>query len=145
MHPVEAKLRALLELREGSELNERMLSVIKHNYMSNLEKDMSYILALDEERQIFMNTGKTLSKKSIGTANKTGYDKAIWVPLMNDLRSERGLSFEAARAELVAQYPTSPVPGQTWFKSYCKDLNTGSDQRKSSNNITNPSKTDSNG
>ncbi|MCU7551795.1 helicase RepA family protein [Chitinophagaceae bacterium LB-8] len=117
---IEAKLRSLLELRNGAVENERILYVLKNNSMSNKEKSNGLVLELNSQSLNFSFTGKKLSKS--GENNNKTYDINIWMPLMIALRDEEGLSFENARKKLVEKHTEEEVPGLTWFKNNYKSF-----------------------
>jgi len=119
---IEAKLRCLLELRKGDSDNERVLSIVKSNYLSEKVKGVSIILTHDPERHVFMNSGKTLDKSSLNEKIKISeYSIDLWVPRMLSYRKRFGTSYKDSVIALKKFYPNDSVPGDTWFKEHCKE------------------------
>jgi hypothetical protein len=123
---IEAKLRCILELRNGVDADKRELRIIKNNYLSREEKAEGMLLQLDPTTLTFTNTGKKLSIAGSIEAGGTIYDANLWINRMADVRS-LGLSYEKARALLVEEYPGEAVPGTTWFKMRLREFNRRSD------------------
>lgn len=119
---IEAKLRCLLELRKGDSDNERVLSIVKSNYLSEKVKGISIILNHDPERHVFLNSGKTLDKSSLNEKIKISeYSVDLWVPRMLSYRNKFGTSYKDSVTALKKFYPNDSVPGETWFKEHCKE------------------------
>jgi hypothetical protein len=118
---IEAKLRCLLEMRQSDNPDERILYVLKNNYMSNEDKLNGLVLELHKERLLFTNTGRIASKHGTVSEGKK-YDKQLWITRMVECREQTGFSFDKARYRLSEQFPGEDIPGLTWFKTNCKDL-----------------------
>lgn len=114
---IEAKLRSLLELRNGTNPHERLLFVLKSNYMPREQKEEGLVLQINPKWLLFSNTGRKISLSGANTNVHKAYDPAVWIPRMEKLRKTNGLSYEKARNTLVEQYGVDEVPGVTWFKN----------------------------
>lgn len=112
---IEAKLRSLLELRNGTNNDERLLFVLKSNYMPRGQKEEGMVLKINPKWLLFENTGKKISLSAQSNGNKA-YDPAVWWPRMKELRAAEGLSFEKAQKALADKFGEDSVPGITWFK-----------------------------
>jgi hypothetical protein len=114
---IEAKLRSLLELRNGTNADERLLYVLKSNYIPKEYKAEGLLLEINPKRLLFNNTGQKVPIQGFnGNAGKRIYDPTIWVPRMEELRNQE-LSFDKAWHILVENYGAKEVPGLTWFKN----------------------------
>ena len=112
---IEAKLRCLLELRNGEDHNEKYLYVLKANYMDNKEKSEGYVLELDGESLLFTNLGKRISKLGMeSNSGKKKYDSNFWLENMNQLRKE-GFSYDKALNALAERFPKEKIPSKSWF------------------------------
>lgn len=114
---LEAKLRVLLELRRGSTPPDRVLSILKGNYISDDVKQSKLMLNFDKENFQFTKTGNFYKTNLISK-----YDKEFWNSKMMALRNDKGLSYSEARELLVKEYPEMDVPGETWFKTNGKTV-----------------------
>ncbi|OQP44134.1 hypothetical protein A4H97_33730 [Niastella yeongjuensis] len=112
---IEAKIRSLLELRHHTSADERLLTVLKNNYIPKGEKEDSIVLKLNPENLLFSNSGEKISIIA-GGGNRNKYDVEVWVQRIEEVRKE-GASYEQARRILVEQYGEKEVPGLTWFKN----------------------------
>lgn len=110
---IEAKLRCILELRNGEEASQRELRIIKNNYISRPEKAEGILLQLDSETLTFSNTGQKLSITGSVEAAGTVYDTNLWIGRMAELR-ETGLSYDKARQILLEKFGAN-VPSKGWF------------------------------
>lgn len=114
---IEAKLRALIEVRQGED-NDRILSILKGNYISNKEKSNSLILSFDENRLVFRTTGKTISKQSILSRvdNSFSSDRQLSLRIVG-LKDDEGLSYAKVRERLVEEFGVEDTPSLTLIKS----------------------------
>lgn len=117
---IEAKLRCLIELRKGDTVEERVLYVLKNNYMSDDEKSEGLVLQFHKDRLLFTKTDRKVFING-GDGGKK-YDTLKWVQRMTELKMATGFSFDRAREELVGMFAGENVPGVTWFKNNCKSL-----------------------
>jgi energy-coupling factor transporter ATP-binding protein EcfA2 len=116
----EAKLRSLIDLREGKGDDERLLTIVKSNYLSKEIKKQAMVLNLDSETLLFSNTGK---KQMISSPNEknTKYDKEVWLKRYTAIKSEFStLSIEDIIGKLEKIYEGESVPRPTWFKENLK-------------------------
>jgi hypothetical protein len=113
---IEAKLRALLEVRQG-ENNQRILSILKGNYISNDKKSKSILLKFDEERLLFQTTGLAIDKNTI--FQREGYrfsDDPKLAGRIVSLKRDDNLSFEKIHDRLVSECGED-VPSLTTIKN----------------------------
>lgn len=112
---MEAKLRSLIELRIGSNSDERLLTLLKGNYVPHEMKQKSKVLTLDPAYLLFevcdddREFGAPLSKTNVK------YDTAFWIPILSEYQ-RRGMSIRKAVLEMKTTYPDKDVPSTTWFK-----------------------------
>jgi len=100
---IEAKLRALIEVRQGDN-EERVLSILKGNYIPGDKKHKSMILKFDEEKLLFHATGKEIEKNSILQREGHSFmDDAELAGLIVSLKRDDNLSFEKIRDRLVSE------------------------------------------
>ncbi|NCU04688.1 MAG: AAA family ATPase [Chitinophagaceae bacterium] len=116
---IEAKLRVLLELRPRG-LNERVLSVLKGNYISNSVKSKSEILLFNEERLLFKDTGEILDKSSIGENVRDAFstDKNLGNRIVK-MKAE-GFSFPEILQTIKEESPAKKHPSLSTIKSLYK-------------------------
>jgi hypothetical protein len=113
---IEAKLRALIEVRKGDD-NERILSILKGNYISGKQKDKSLVLNFDEDKLLFHPTGKTLNKNSILSREGNRFsDDPELCGLITKLKQD-GLSFTAIRERLIDELGEDRTPKVTMLKN----------------------------
>lgn len=118
---LEAKLRSLLELRNGKQFNERVMYVLKNNSMPRDIKEQGLILNLDDKTRLFSYSGEKVSiSQNTDNSNGVKYDREVWVPRMMALRKE-DLSYEDARNQLLTVHKDESIPSLTWFKTNCRD------------------------
>ena len=114
----EAKMRSLFELRLGETYNQRLLTILKGNYIPQELKKQSIIIDFDGDHLLFNTTGTVYG--GTGAAKKQEfshkYNRAYWVELMWEMRNDTDISYEEARSQLVAIHPEEKVPSTTWFK-----------------------------
>jgi hypothetical protein len=111
---IEAKARSVLELRHGTERNQRFLSILKGNYASEEAKGIAYALSFDSETLLFSSRGDSVNKAVICESSKRKYD---WIKQEAvELRQISGLSLSNVRERLVEKYGVEKIPGLTWFK-----------------------------
>jgi len=126
---IEAKLRCLLELRNGEVENERILYTLKANYMSREEKAEGHLLTLNSERLLLVNSGKKVAKSgATGESLGKKYDVDLWVTRMKAVRDEKGLSYDNARKDLVESFSEDEVPSKGWFMNQFKTVNSQSER-----------------
>jgi hypothetical protein len=114
---IEAKLRALIELRQGDN-GERILSILKGNYIPGAIKNKSLILKFDEEKLLFYPTGIEIEKNSILQRAGHGFmDDTQLAGLIVSWKREEGLSFERIRHRLVSERGEQDVPSLTTIKN----------------------------
>lgn len=115
-----AKMRTLLELRKGAQLNERLLTAPKCNHLSGAMKQKSLVLEFDEERLMMHNTNKIVLQTALAGEATKQYDPAVWLPRFRELRDTSKLSIVDCQKQLAILYPDEVVPGTTWFKTHGK-------------------------
>jgi len=119
---IEAKLRCLLELRNGEVDTERILYVLKANYMSRQQKSDGLLLELEPESLQFSNSGRTVSKAGfISESNKRKYDIDFWVTQMKKVREEGKLSYSKCLKLLSDEFGETNVPSKSWFMEQFKE------------------------
>jgi len=113
---IEAKLRALLEVRQGKN-SERILSILKGNYIPNEKKSKSILLKFDEERLLFQTTGKAIDKNTIfqGEGYRFTDDPDLAGQIVS-LKRDNNLSFEKIHDRLVSERGED-VPSLTTIKN----------------------------
>jgi RecA-family ATPase len=116
---IEAKARTVLELRQGSEPNQRMLSVLKANYMSNEEKQRTLILDFDSSTLTFNSTRSTIDKSEITGIAIKKYDPKLAEEAAR-VRRDANFSFQQLRDYYVEKLGEETTPSLTWFKENCK-------------------------
>ncbi len=112
---MEAKLRSLLELRIGSNSEERLLTLLKGNYVPHEMKQKSRVLNLDPEYLLFgvcddnREFGVSMSKTNVK------YEKEFWIPILSEYQ-KKGFSIQRAVLDMKFTHPDKDVPSATWFK-----------------------------
>lgn len=117
---IEAKLRSVMEIRLGNSSDERELTLLKGNRVSQEFKLKPFGLKLDNETMLLSSIS---SYKSQGSARlSTKYDKALWVKRFKEI-FEKGTitTYDAIRVELTVLFPEEEVPSKTWFVDNLKD------------------------
>ncbi len=118
---LEAKVRCVIELRHGDDLNERLLSVLKCNYMPEEEKRQSLVLEFNNDTLTFSNTGETSDRDSMSNKGNKKYANYGWlIEEAKELKSAKNLSYEKLRNILLEKYGADKIPGLTWFKDHTK-------------------------
>ncbi len=109
---IEAKMRSLIELRQGDFMDERLLTILKGNYVSADKKNESLVLKFDKEtlsfslkdkRGININPQERLAK----------FDKKLWLQRLKDMPGKEGIDRRISRFKLM--FPNEAVPSKTWF------------------------------
>ncbi len=115
---LEAKLRCILELRLGALPDERLLTILKGNYLPPEIKNKPNVLKLDSSCLVFSNSSKTAS-----TVNKKSkqYDKEVWRKRFQDCRTETA-SDRKVIGMLRVKYAGEEIPGRSWFVENLKDV-----------------------
>lgn len=132
---IEAKLRLLLELRPSENENERLLSVVKCNHLSDTIKNQSLVLRLDPDRFILTQTGITVDKKTINSANTTRrFSPELWLPRLDEVRKPNNWGIEKAALFLKTKHPQLEVPSVGWFKAECKKAEQIKNRSKNNDN-----------
>lgn len=108
---LEAKMRSLFELRLGDSKDERLLTILKGNYVSQADKSKSRVLKLDEESMIYVHTDKEHGLSA--GKNATKYDKDLWINRFNE--NAENLSIVKNIELLREKHKDEDVPGKTWF------------------------------
>lgn len=121
---IEAKLRCIVELRNGLQSNQSELRVIKGNYLSREQKAEGMLLELNPDTFRFSNTGVKVGGSGFGDWGKSTYNISLWRERMAPLR-KKGLPFEKTRTQLVEEFGEHVVPGLTTLKNIGKDLPVG--------------------
>ena len=116
---LEAKMRSLFELRLGDNFNQRLLTILKGNYISQEQKKQSAVIGFDGDHLLFSSTGELKNSSLIRKLDGKVFDERLWVERMWIMREEKGVSFADARDLLVSAHPDEVVPGTTWFKTHC--------------------------
>lgn len=115
----EAKCRAVIELRNGNDENERLLTVVKANGLSRKDKETTRVLELDDKHLIFKHR-RDIVKGSYLVQGKTKYDETFWLAEIAQVK--QGRSYEDAIKLLVGKYPGKKVPSKGWFVENMKKL-----------------------
>jgi hypothetical protein len=119
---LEAKMRSLFEVRKGSNADERLLTILKGNYVAEDLKRKSRVLKFDESALIYLDEGKHQDIKG-GTNNTGKYDRDLWVKRFNEFGA--GQSYSKTIDRLRAQFDKEDVPGKTWFVENLKNKEQG--------------------
>jgi hypothetical protein len=115
---IEAKLRALIELRIGAAPDERLMTILKSNYIPHEMKQKSKILKLSSGL-VFHSTEGIIDFSRVDSAKQKKYDPEVWIPILNKKR-ENGKSISIAVNEIKQEYNGKDVPSETWFKENYK-------------------------
>lgn len=118
---IEASLRALLELRPGAG-TERILSILKGNYISTQVKNTSLVLDLNEDYLLFKTTGKTVEKNSIAESTRGMYSgNTELVKSIIHLRDEEKLSYPKILEKITKENPKLDPPSLSMIKKMYND------------------------
>lgn len=117
---LEAKMRSLLELRLGDNDNERLLTILKANYIPQELKKKSKVLVFDGDSRIFSMSEREATDNK-GVVIK--YDKALWLERVQEYC--QGLSLIKTVSKLEAMFPEEEIPGKTWFSDNLKGRPSG--------------------
>lgn len=120
---IEASVRSLFELRTGMQDDQRLLTIVKGNYITPERKRISSILQLDGDNMLFRHTGSYFSFSTQGPKREY-YDKSVWLRRMREKR-DSGLPYESAIVELSKEYENEDIPSKTWFITNMKDMHNG--------------------
>ena len=119
---IEAKLRVLLELRPRS-TEERLLSVLKGNYISGKIKNKSIVLKFSEKRLLFKETGEILDKNSITESGKGVFSKDTGLAKrIKHLKDQEGLSFPKILTIVKTEMPGENQPSLTTVKNLYRSV-----------------------
>jgi RecA-family ATPase len=113
---IEASLRALLELRPGTG-TERILSILKGNYIPTKVKNTSIVLDFNEELLLFRSTGETVDKNSIVESRQAFRRNDQLVNTIKELRERERLSFTKIRERLIKDHPGVKLPSLSSVKN----------------------------
>jgi RecA-family ATPase len=117
---IEATMRSVLELKNGSQDSEKHLVILKSNYLSKELKSHTFKLVFDETSLTFSGTGSFLpTTTKIHGKSGTKYDKQFWVDRFTQLRNDNQWSYARCHEKLKELYPMTEIPGETWFKTHC--------------------------
>jgi hypothetical protein len=117
---IEAKLRALIEIRQGQN-DERILSVLKGNYIPNEKKSKSILLKFDEDKLSFEITGKAIEKNTLFQREGHRFsDDPELAGLIVSLKRDENLSFNEIRERLASQRQGQDIPSKTTIQSIFK-------------------------
>ncbi len=120
---IEATMRSLIELRNGSNENEKLLSILKGNYISRKIKEHSFQLGFDESTLTFSGGAKFLPTGTVNQDRTIKYNKDLWIGRMDKVQKEKDLSLTAGYKVLAFDHGNEDMPGLTWFKNnYSKSL-----------------------
>ncbi len=108
----EAKCRAVIELRNGNDENERLLTVVKANGLSRKDKGTTRVLELDDKHLIFKHR-RDIVKGPYLAQGKAKFDETFWLAEMAQMK--QGKSYEDAIKQLIGKYPGKKVPCKSWF------------------------------
>lgn len=118
---IEAKLRVLLELRPRN-TDERILSVLKGNYISGKIKNKSIVLEFSEDRLLFRKTGE-IDKNSIVESGKGAFSKDTGLAKrIKHLKDQEGLSFPKILTIVKAEMPGENQPSLTTVKNLYRSV-----------------------
>jgi RecA-family ATPase len=119
---IEAKLRVLLELRPRN-TNERVLSILKGNYIEGKVKEKSIVLRFKEERLMFIPTGEILDKNSMGERGRETFSKdSNMIEQIKKLKDVEGLSFSEITEKIEKENPGKETPSLSTVKSLYRSV-----------------------
>jgi predicted ATP-dependent serine protease len=109
----ESAARVVIELRQGQNLDERFLSVVKGNYVPGKEKQQSFILQFDESSLTFTNTGRRIDKADVVVVKEKGY---AWLKAEALQLKSTGITNQKCLETLTAKYSEVKTPKLSWYK-----------------------------
>lgn len=110
---IAGKMRSVMELRLGDMLNERLLSLIKGNYVSADAKSAATSLIFDRESLLFSRGNRKVQLSSLAANKASKFDKDVWLPRLKKTPDNIGI---AKRIQMLEKmYPGETVPRKTWF------------------------------
>lgn len=114
---IEAKLRVLLELRPRN-ADERVLSILKGNYISSKIKSQSMVLQFNEERLLFRETDTLLDKNSIGENIRECFSgNTDLISRIKELKDVNRLSFAKILEVVKQELPGKDIPSLSRIKT----------------------------
>jgi len=114
---IEASLRALIELRPGNG-NERILSILKGNYISSNLKNQSLVLEFNEDRLLFRTSGETVEKNSLAVSTRGAFTRNTSLAVrIKELKNQQGLAFPRIREIIEQENPGAAIPSLTTLKN----------------------------
>lgn len=116
---MEAKLRSLFELRIGSNADERLLTLLKGNYVPHEFKQKSRTLRLNPDYLLFELTENDREFGVSKPRSQKKYDADIWLPRFFEYYTGE-ISLKDAVEITHLHYPNDDVPSLTWFKEHYK-------------------------
>lgn len=123
---MEAKARCVLELRLGSNSDERLLTMLKGNYVPPEVKKKPFVLKLDSDTLLFSNTSKTIE---FAAHRGKQYNKEVWLKRFKECRLKAD-SDRKAIGMLELEYPEEGVPKRSWFMENLKMVDGHSDYKE---------------
>jgi RecA-family ATPase len=113
---IEAKLRSVIEIRDSSG-DEKLLSILKGNYIPAEMKKNSIILKFDEECLRFSSTGKEVNIRAVGGVFRPKFkdDKEV-IDRMKHLKKEMKLSISKIEVALIKEFGDERTPSCTRIK-----------------------------
>ena len=114
---IEAKLRVLLELRQGQD-GEKLMTVLKGNYIPDRIKKESIVFSFDEEKLLFNETGKSIDKCLPLSQQRCSFanDKNL-ANKIRHMKDVENLTFEAIFGKLSKELGEGNCPALTTIKN----------------------------
>ncbi|MDQ0105214.1 hypothetical protein J2T02_000297 [Chitinophaga terrae (ex Kim and Jung 2007)] len=118
---IQAFARTVIEMRlDPLQVNRRLLTIVKGNYIRNEMKNSSLLLEVEEETLILSNVGasNTLGRK-VESRTFTEEQKQIFTARMHEL-TQNGMSQDSIVNKLKEEYPDMKTPSKGTINSWLK-------------------------